>query len=161
MDPQLSPITPMIGSLLRLPHEAVVASLQEALKDRGVLLTPTELGVFLFPGPQGLRPIDLAHRRGMTRQAMNYVLSGLERRGFIERAGGRSPGATRIRLTGKGWEVVAILRARLAEVEAGWRGHLGATRFDVLKETLRELAIWLGKLPGTTPQGPSGRPGPG
>src|SRR5512136_1264947 len=84
------PITPMIGSLLRLPHEAVVARLLAALHSNGFDVTVTELGVFLYPGPEGRRPIDLARQCNMTRQAMNYVLTGLESRGYILRCAGPS-----------------------------------------------------------------------
>src|SRR4030095_5824210 len=84
-------LTPMIGSLLRLPHEALVARVLASLNENGFDISATELGVFLYPGPDGRRPIDLARQCNMTRQAMNYVLAGLERRRYIQRnAGPRS-----------------------------------------------------------------------
>ena len=140
------PITPLIGSLLRLPHEVVVARMLAALASQGCDLTPTELGVFLYPGPDGRRPIELARQCNMTRQAMNYVVSGLEQRGYIERQVGTSPAATQVRLTDKGWEVLAEIRACVAAIEKEWAAHLGAQRFEALRETLLELSRWLGKL---------------
>ena len=59
-------VTPMIGSLLRLPHEVVVARMLAALNSNGFNITTTELGVFLYPGPDGRRPIDLARKCNMT-----------------------------------------------------------------------------------------------
>lgn len=47
-------ITPMIGSLLRLPHEVVTARILTVLASNGFDITSTELGVFLYPGPEGV-----------------------------------------------------------------------------------------------------------
>ena len=140
------PITPMIGSLLRLPHEVIMARMLAALRGSGFDLTPTELGVFLNPGPDGRRPIDLARQCNMTRQAMNYVLAALEHRGYIKR-NTETDAATRVvRLTARGWEIVAQIRACVASIEREWALHFGAQRFKAFSETLRELATWLGKL---------------
>ena len=81
-------------------------SMLAALAKNGFDVTATELGVFLYPGPDGRRPADLARQCNMTRQAMNYVLTGLERRGYIERHAGPSATARIVRLTlraGKWW----------------------------------------------------------
>ncbi len=137
---------PMIGSLLRLPHEVVTARILSAIASRGFDITPTELGVFLYPGPEGRRPADLARQCRMTRQAMNYVLSGLERRGYLERHAGPSGTARIVRLTARGREMLAPIRSCVSEVEGEWAAHLGAQRFEVLRDTLHDLALWLGKL---------------
>jgi DNA-binding MarR family transcriptional regulator len=139
-------ITPLIGSLLRLPHEVVVARMLAALDSHGFDITLTELGLFLYPGPEGRRPIDLARQCNMTRQAMNYVLSGLEHRGYIERHAESSPAATVVRLTDRGWEALAQIRSCVTRIEKEWAAHLGAQRFKALHETLRDLSRWLGKL---------------
>jgi DNA-binding MarR family transcriptional regulator len=140
------PITPLIGSLLRLPHEVVVARILEALNADGFEVTVTELAVFLYPGPEGRRPIDLARQCNMTRQAMNYVLAGLERRDYIERC--TAPGkATRVvRLTDRGWKMIARIRSCVAAIEQEWAAHLGPRRFKALREALNDLSQWLGKL---------------
>jgi DNA-binding MarR family transcriptional regulator len=139
-------ITPLIGSLMRLPHEVVVARMLAALNSHGFDLSLTELGVFLYPGPDGRRPIDLARQCNMTRQAMNYVLAGLERRGYIERRAGTSPAATVVRLTERGWDAVARIRGCVAAIEREWAAHLGAQRLEALRQTLSDLSRWLGKL---------------
>ncbi|MGZ5652651.1 MAG: MarR family winged helix-turn-helix transcriptional regulator [Caldimonas sp.] len=144
--PKTPPLTPMIGSLLRLPHEVVMARMLAALQSHGFDLTLTELGVFLYPGPDGRRPADLARQCKMTRQAMNYVLSGLERRGYIERRTGTSPAATVVRATAKGWAVLEPIRACVAEIEREWSAYLGAKRFQALREALHDLSLRLGKL---------------
>ena len=123
-----------------------MARLLATLNGSGIDLTPTELGVFLYPGPDGRRPIDLARQCNMTRQAMNYVLAGLERRACIKRNGGTNATGRVVRLTDRGWEIVAQIRGCVAAIEQEWASHLGAQRFKVLRETLLDLAVWLGKL---------------
>ena len=136
----------MIGSLLRLPHEVIMTRMLAALDAKGFDISPTELGVFLYPGPEGRRPIELARQCHMTRQAMNYVLAGLEHRGYIERHTGSSPAARVVRMTGRGSAMVAPIRECVAAIEQEWTAHLGARRFKALRETLRDLSRWLGKL---------------
>lgn len=140
-------ITPMIGVLLRFPHEIVLARMLAALADAGLELTPTELGVFLYPGPDGRRPSELARQCNATRQAMNYVLASLEERGFVERRAGAKGPQRVVRLTGRGWEALAVIRRSVSEVEKEWSARLGARRFEALRETLRDLSVSLGKLP--------------
>jgi DNA-binding MarR family transcriptional regulator len=144
--PKRQALTPMIGSLLRLPHEVVVARILAALNLKGFDISNTELGVFLYPGPDGRRPIDLARQCNMTRQAMNYVLAGLERRGYIQRRAGRNSAARLVRLTDRGWEMVPLVRGCVAAIEQEWTAHLGARRFNTLRKTLHDLSLWLGKL---------------
>lgn len=139
-------LAPMIGVLLRLPHEVVVARMLEAVNAGGFDLTHAELGVFLYPGPDGRRPSDLARQCGTTRQAMNYVLGELEARGYVERRSERESAARRVRLTRRGRAVIAAMRACLAGVEREWSDFLGARRFEALRATLRDLARHLGKL---------------
>jgi DNA-binding MarR family transcriptional regulator len=144
--PQQQAVTPLIGSLLRLPHEVIVARMLAALDAHGFELTHTELAVFLYPGPEGRRPIDLARQCNMTRQAMNYVLAGLESRGYILREEGASAAARVVRVTDSGWLLIAQLRKCVAGIEKEWAAHLGAQRFMELRETLEDLTRWLGKL---------------
>lgn len=146
-NPKHLEITPLIGSLLRLPREVIVNKMLESLNTHGFNISLTELGIFMYPGPEGRRPIDLARQCNMTRQAMNYVLTGLKRRGYIERNTGTVGAERVVLLTEKGWEVVDRIRQCVAEVEKQWTEHLGAQRFKTLKETLFDLSLWLGKLP--------------
>lgn len=141
-----APLTPMIGALLRLPHEAVVARLVAALRREDLELSQTELGVFLFPGPEGRRPSDLARQCGMTRQAMNYVLSGLEAEGYLRRHDAESPNGRVVRTTERGQQVIRVLRAEVRQIEQDWAGYLGRARYGQLRDSLADLARWLGKL---------------
>ena len=136
----------MIGSLLRLPHEVIVARMLAALNAKGFDISPTELGVFLYPGPEGRRPIELARQCHMTRQAMNYVLAGLERRGYIERHTGASRGRTgraddRPGL-GDGCADTRLRRRDRAGVD---RAPGRAAVQGVARDPARFVAVWLGQ----------------
>ena len=136
----------MVGALLRLPHEAVVARIQAALDVAGFDISPTELGVFLYPGPDGRRPADLARQCNMTRQAMNYVLAGLENRGYLERHDACDHAGRVVHPTARGRAMYAVIRGAVVDVEREWSALVGARRFETLRETLRDLAVGLGKL---------------
>ena len=138
--------TPLIGALLRLPHEVVLVRMLATVNANGFDVTNTELAVFLYPGPEGRRPIDLARQCNMTRQAMNYVLAGLENRGYILRQDGASAAARVVCMTDKGRALVAQIRKCVNEIEKEWAAHLGTQRFMTLRETLHDLTLWLGKL---------------
>ena len=139
-----SRLTPMIGALLRLPHEVVVSRMLAALRKQNLELSQTELGVFLFPGPDGRRPSDLARQCAMTRQAMNYVLAGLEEGGYIERRDAAESAGRLVHVTERGHQVIRVLRTEVRQVEREWAAHLGAKRFEALREALQDLAHWLG-----------------
>lgn len=136
----------MISSLLRLPREYVVARMLAEVNEHGFDVSETELGVFMYPGPDGRRPSELARQCYMSRQAMNYVLAELERRGYIERRVGPTPASTVVQMTARGREMIELMRRCVSTVEREWTNYLGAQRFNALRETLQELSSWLGKL---------------
>src|SRR5581483_3428466 len=77
---------PMIGALLRTPWEEVQRHMLRRLHEHGCAdFDAAYLPVFGYPGPQGVRPSELAGRLGMSKQALNYLLGGLERAGYLER----------------------------------------------------------------------------
>lgn len=99
-----------------------------------------QLSVILWPGPEGMRPSDLAARMRVTKQALNYLLGDLERLGYLERR--LDPDdrrARRIALTDRGWSLVPIIRDAVSEVEREWAEALDAERFAQLRELLYEL----------------------
>jgi DNA-binding MarR family transcriptional regulator len=76
----------MIGALMRLPWEAVSQRLLLALREHGFDdIDGPQLSVLLWPGPDGMRPSDLAARMRVTKQALNYLLRDLEANGYLER----------------------------------------------------------------------------
>ena len=66
---------PLIGALLRMPVDVVRQRMLERLHEHGFDdLVGAHLGVLQYPGPQGLRPSDLATQLRMSKQALNYLL---------------------------------------------------------------------------------------
>ena len=136
-----APGPPLIGALLRVPLEAVQRHMLERLHERGFTdLEPAHLNVLQYPGPQGLRPSDLAARLRISKQALNYLLGQLERLGYLERH--QDPDdqrSKRIVLTERGTSLIPVIRRAVGEVETAWAQQLGAKRFSQLRDLLLEL----------------------
>ncbi len=49
-------------------------------------------------------------------------------------------------MTKRGWDMVPVIRASVAALEQEWSAQLGARRFNALRDALRDLSLWLGKL---------------
>jgi DNA-binding MarR family transcriptional regulator len=131
----------MIGALLRMPVDAVWARLLADLHAAGFTdLVPAHLSVLRWPGPQGQRPSDLAQAAGMTKQAMNYLLTQLEQLGYLERASDeQDQRSKRISLTKRGVDAATTIRATVREIERQLKRELGAREFARLQELLVEL----------------------
>lgn len=139
------PATPMIGSLLRMPREYVVARMLDEVNNQGFDVSGTELSVFMYPGPDGRRPIDLARQCNTSRQSMNYILAGLEQRGYIERKSTPDSAASVVHVTARGQQMFACMRSCVASIEQEWTKYLGVKRFNALRDTLQDLSSWLGE----------------
>src|SRR5580765_4329656 len=135
-DAAAPPGPPMIGALMRLPWEAVVERLHLALVESGFDdIERPQLGVLLWPGPEGMRPSDLAARMRITKQALNYLLGDLEQRGYVERRPDpHDRRSRRIALTDRGRSLIPVIRGAVADTEREWAAALGEERFTQLRE---------------------------
>jgi DNA-binding MarR family transcriptional regulator len=103
-------------------------------------LDASHLSVFLYPGPQGARPSELAARRGMSKQAVNYLIGQLERLGYVERrADPDDRRSKRVALTRRGELAGLTMRDAVREIERDWERQLGRERFAQLRGLLLEL----------------------
>lgn len=132
---------PLIGALLRIPLDAVRRRMLERLHEHGFDdLDPAHLTVLQYPGPQGMRPSDLAVQLRISKQALNYLLRQLENGGYLERRPDPDDlRSKRIVLTQRGTTVAHVIREAVAEMEAAWSKQLGAERFARLRGLLLEL----------------------
>lgn len=132
---------PLIGALLRLPWEAARRRLLEALHAAGFTdLNAAHLSILLYPGPQGLRPSDLASGRQMSRQSVNYLLGQVEAFGYLERRSDPDDQRSkRLALTTRGTRASAVMRTAMADLEQEWAEQLGSRRFAQLKALLSDL----------------------
>ncbi len=103
-------------------------------------LDTAHLNVLQFPGPQGMKPSELAARLHASKQSVNHLLGQLERFGYLERRDDPEDlRSRRIHLTPRGRSAVLTIREAVTEVERDWARRLGAERFARLRELLRDL----------------------
>jgi DNA-binding MarR family transcriptional regulator len=134
----------LLGALLRVPAQAVQRRLIAGLNAAGFTdLRLPHMAVLQYPGPDGVRPSELAERAGISKQAMNQLLHSLERLGYITRldTGGR---ARVVRFTERGHAAWTMILEVLRTVEDDCCAELGADRFAQLKELL--LVVWQSSL---------------
>lgn len=132
----------LIGALLRVPAQAIQRRLIAELNAAGFddLRVP-HMAVLQFPGPDRVRPIALAERAGMSKQAMNQLLRSLDALGYIVRSDAPDEGRARIvRLTKRGRAAYAKIHEILRDIEHKWSAELGPRHFTQLKELL--LRVW-------------------
>lgn len=146
-------------TLVRRLHHASRAQIAMELRARGYDdITPSHIYIFQTPGPDGVRPTELAQRTLMTKQAMNHLLAGLERRGYIERVAAEGDGRARVlRLTTKGRELTQVIHESAAQIEHRWEDALGTGPMHALVEALARLdALGPSPLPASAADASSG-----
>jgi DNA-binding MarR family transcriptional regulator len=103
-------------------------------------LVAAHLVILRYPGPDGLRPVEVAGNSGITRQATNYLLGQLEQLGYLERR--EDPGdprAKRIHMTARGAAAGRTIRAAVSEMEEEWAQELGRDDLEQLRTLLTRL----------------------
>ena len=147
-----APPPPLIGALLRIPFETVRARMLAGLHERGYTdLVAAHLDVFQYPGPENLRPIELAVRTRMSKQALNYLLGQLEQLGYLTRETDENDlRSKRIRATPRGRAAGKAIREIVQELEAEWEQQLGPRNFSQLRDLLAQLYAITTSAPGHT-----------
>jgi DNA-binding MarR family transcriptional regulator len=132
--------TPLVTFIRRI-HLAVRQQLNDELQRAGYTdLTFAHIYVFQSPGPDGRRPTELAASTNMTKQAMNHLLAGLERGGYLKRTAAPSDGrATVLELTPKGRAVQKLLHDRSVRIEREWARDIGKKDIAELRRLLVEV----------------------
>ena len=152
---------PLIGALLRVPLDVVREKMADGMRTRGFEgLHPSHLRVLQYPGPDGMRPSELAAELSMTRQALNYLLGQMEDLGYLERREDPTDGrSTRIALTDRGRMAGEAMREIVGEVEDDWERGLGPERFAELRGLLLDLSALVGGPTAPFRPGSSASPG--
>jgi DNA-binding MarR family transcriptional regulator len=132
---------PLIGALLRMPLDAVLARILVGLRDAGFTdLVPAHLAVLQYPGPEHRRPSELAADARMSKQAMNYLLGQMEQLGYLTRVDDpEDRRSKRIHLTERGHAAARAIRETVAEIETEFEHELGPAPFDELRQLLIRL----------------------
>jgi DNA-binding MarR family transcriptional regulator len=137
-DPQ-----PLLATLVRRLHLTIRERLHAELVAAGHTgMTTAQIYVFQTPGPDGVRPTELAARTNSTKQAMNHQLNALEALGYLERVPSVTDRrATVIRLTERGHDVERIIQQRARELEREWAGAIGVARMAELRRLLADVSF--------------------
>jgi DNA-binding MarR family transcriptional regulator len=132
---------PLLTTLTRQAHLVMRRRLVADVHAAGFNdLTPAHLYVFQLPGPDGMRPTELAARMKMTKQATNHLLSGLEARGYVERLSTPVDGRVRLlRLTARGRQVARIMQKSSRCLEDQWAHELGRPQIERIRQGLARL----------------------
>ncbi len=103
-------------------------------------LNAAHVGLWRYPGLDGLRPSELADGVGITKQSVNDLLGHLERQGYLERLPDSADGRARvIRLTSKGQQLEQTIYAEAQAAQTQIAEILGPRRFDQLHSSLQLL----------------------
>jgi DNA-binding MarR family transcriptional regulator len=132
--------SPPIAPMMRVLWQEVRDRIHIAFAEEGHDLRAEHLAVLQYPGPDGQRPSALAARSGMSRQAINHLVSHLERAGYLERYTDPADHNSRlIRLTASGRRLYERIEAVAATIEAEWAEQVGSRRLEELRATLSDL----------------------
>src|SRR5580700_8577455 len=134
--------SPYVGALLGIVWQWVRDQLYAGVVAAGFDdLNAAHVGLWRYPGIDGLRPSQLADQRGITKQSVNDLLGHLERHGYLVREPDSADGRARvIRLTSKGRRLQQTIYAEAGAAQLGISEILGARRFAQLHSSLELLA---------------------
>ncbi len=129
------------GALMRITWQHVRLQLMSAIHEAGFTgFQEAHFAVFSYPLLDGVRPSELARRKNMSRQAMNYLLVQLEGLGYVERRAGGDGDRRLVHVTPQGWAIAEVIFARLEQLQAEWSQEVGPERFEVFLGVLKDLA---------------------
>lgn len=132
---------PMLGILLRTPWQAIRARIHTELVAAGFKdVRPRDLAVLQWPGPDGMRAIDIAANASMSKQAIKPLLDHLEARGYLKRVPDCDDHrAQRIHTTARGKRLMASASAIITEIDQDIERQLGSSTHAQLRAILEDL----------------------
>jgi DNA-binding MarR family transcriptional regulator len=133
--------SPYVGALLRVVWQWVRDQLYAGVVAAGFDdLNAAHVGLWRYPGLEGLRPSQLADRVGITKQSVNDLLGHLETHGYLLRVPDSADGRARvIRLTSKGRRLERTIYAAAGAAQLRIAEILGPRRFGELHRSLEQL----------------------
>jgi DNA-binding MarR family transcriptional regulator len=142
MTPSIPERQRTLGSLLRLPYQALQARVYAALARRGFDdLRVAHSVVFRHIDPAGSRVTALAERAGMTKQSMAYLVDALVTSGYLKSVPDPADGRAKLAvLSARGKRAMTALVELSAQFEADLAARLGETKLQQLRVLLEEVA---------------------
>lgn len=104
-------------------------------------LRQSHLRIIDTVAPEGSRSVELARRLRMTKQGAGQLVATLLRLGLVNQV--PDPADRRARLlvlTADGRALREALEARLAAIEEGWAGEVGAAEYATFRRVLLAIA---------------------
>ncbi len=132
-----------IAYLLRMALLRMRADATAVIGERDELtqLTASQFRLLDQLGPEGARAADVAHRDGITKQALGQLAVQLAGRGYVEIIPDPTDRRAKvIRRTARGDRARRAARAATATVEDRWRSEVGEERYNTFREVLLQLA---------------------
>lgn len=103
-------------------------------------VTAAHVSLFRYPGLDGHRLSDIAHRMQITKQSVHELIAQLERLGYLVRETDPTNRRARlVRLTPKGQGLQEVIRLQAQDAERRVAEIVGPQRFKQLKEALAIL----------------------
>jgi DNA-binding MarR family transcriptional regulator len=134
------PTVPRVGYLVYRVERRLRARLDEELRAHGVS-TPEYVTLSLLRERDGLSCAQLARWALVTPQAMNLVISGLERRRLVRRRPDpKHRRVLRASVTPKGLAVLGRCDNSVDRIEADMLGDLPAETVDVVRDAMASFA---------------------
>src|ERR1700691_4604775 len=126
--------SPYVGAMLRVVWQWVRDQLYAGVVAAGYDdLNPAHVGLWRYPGLEGVRPSQLADRVGITKQSVNDLLGHLEVRGYLLRVPDSVDGRARlIQLTAKGRRLQETIYAAAGMAQQQIEEIVGPRRFAQL-----------------------------
>lgn len=132
---------PHVGALMRVVWQWVREQMHAGVVAAGYDdLTAAHVGLWRYPGLEGLRPSELAGRVGIRKQSVNDLLGHLEQHGYLSRVPDEADGRARvIRLSAKGRRLQQTIYDQAGAAELRIAEILGPRRFAQLHSCLELL----------------------
>lgn len=132
---------PYIGYSMRVVWQWVWELNMEAATRAGYHdVTPAHVSLFRYPGLEGQRLTDIAHRMQITKQSVHELIGQLERLGYLVREPDPTSRRARlVRLTPKGHGLQEVIRLQAQDSERQIADIIGTKRFKQLKEAIAIL----------------------
>jgi DNA-binding MarR family transcriptional regulator len=132
---------PYVGAMLRVVWQWVRDQLYAGVIAAGYDdLNAAHVGLWRYPGLDGLRPSQLADRAGITKQSVNDLLGHLERHGYLLRVPDSADGRARvIQLTSRGRRLEQTIYAEAGAAQLRIAEILGPQGFAHLHSSLELL----------------------
>ena len=139
VDEQGEPLN--VGLLLFIPYRAMESRIFRELAEAGFDdFTPAQARVMQRIGPSGTRLGELAEAAQVTKQTATFLVDQLERTGYVRRTTDPSDARARlVHVADRGRAAQPVAAAVVARVEAEWEAHLGARRWNHLRDALTRL----------------------